>query len=48
MGGLHPRWEHLTAVGECAERLAERFEVVTHDVVLAAGLHDIRYGPTVR
>lgn len=48
VGGLHPRWEHLSAVGECAERLAERCDVVTHDVVLGAWLHDIGYGPAVR
>lgn len=48
VGGLHPRWEHLSAVGECAERLAERCDLVTPGVVLSAWLHDVGYGPAVR
>lgn len=47
VGGLHPRWEHVCGVGRCAERLAEASELVSPDVVLAAWLHDVGYGPTV-
>lgn len=48
VGGLHPRWEHLSGVGRCAEALAERSDLVTLDVVLAAWLHDVGYGPAVK
>ncbi len=48
VGGLHPRWEHLSSVGRCAEVLAERSDVVTLDVVLAAWLHDVGYGPKAK
>lgn len=48
VGGMQPRWDHLSAVGRCAQRLAEHCDIVTHDVVLAAWLHDIGYGPAVR
>lgn len=48
VGQLRPRWDHVAAVGQCAERLAEHSGVVTLDVVLAAWLHDVGYGPTIK
>lgn len=48
VGGLRPRWEHVAGVGRCAERLAEGSELVPLDVVLAAWLHDVGYGPAVK
>lgn len=47
VGDMHPRWEHLSAVGELAERLAERNPRVSEQVVQAAWLHDIGYAPQI-
>lgn len=47
VGDMHPRWEHLSAVGELAERLAERHPEVSMRVVQAAWLHDIGYAPSI-
>lgn len=47
VGDMHPRWEHLSAVGELAERLAERHPQVSMRVVQAAWLHDIGYAPPI-
>lgn len=47
VGDMHPRWEHLSAVGELAERLAERHPQVSLEVVQAAWLHDIGYAPPI-
>lgn len=47
VGDMHPRWEHLSAVGQLAERLAERHPRVSQDVVKAAWLHDIGYAPQI-
>ncbi len=42
---LHPRWEHLSAVGELADVLAVWTGRVPAHVVAAAWLHDIGYAP---
>lgn len=47
VGDMHPRWEHLSAVGELAERLAERHPQVSMRVVQAAWLHDIGYASPI-
>ncbi|WP_407568263.1 HD domain-containing protein [Arsenicicoccus dermatophilus] len=43
---LHPRWEHLQAVGQRAEELCERVDL-PEVVAVAAWLHDIGYGPAI-
>lgn len=48
VGANRPRWDHLSSVGRCAEELAARSDLVTLDVVLAAWLHDVGYGPKVK
>ena len=47
VGDMHPRWEHLSAVGRLAEGLAERHAQVSERVVMAAWLHDVGYSPGV-
>lgn len=43
---LHPRWEHLQAVGQSAEDLCERAGL-SETVAVAAWLHDIGYGHAI-
>lgn len=44
---MHPRWEHLSAVGRLAEGLAERHAQVSERVAMAAWLHDVGYSAGV-
>ncbi|WP_029210999.1 HD domain-containing protein [Arsenicicoccus bolidensis] len=46
VGDLHPRWEHLQAVGRRAEDLCETAGL-SETVAIAAWLHDIGYGPAI-
>lgn len=48
VGALSRRWSHVEAVGQAAEELADRTELVSDVVVRAAWLHDIGYGPGVQ
>lgn len=44
LSGLLPRWDHVQAVGVAAERLFERSDLISADMVSAAWLHDVGYG----
>lgn len=46
VGDLHPRWEHVRAVGQRAEDLCETVGLPER-VAVAAWLHDIGYGQTI-
>lgn len=44
LGDLRPRWDHVRAVGWCAEDLIERCGLPER-VAIAAWLHDVGYSP---
>ena len=46
VGDLHPRWEHLQAVGRRMEELCEGCDLPEH-LAVAAWLHDIGYAPEI-
>lgn len=47
VGELHPRWEHLQALGRQAEAIAATTDFPER-VVVAAWLHDIGYSPALQ
>lgn len=46
VGDIQPRWDHVQAVGQCAEGLCESVGLPER-VAIAAWLHDIGYGHAI-